>query len=253
MGWVLGVVTGLLAAVFLWGLVAPRSMWRSLVGWSVSDTYRNEPGGATYGLRRVVSGAGLLAILGITGVAVVGAAERAPGDAPPPTALELMWGDVAPRVVNRIIVPVGEAPAGLVEVPIESYQDFDDGTPSYVSLLDEFTLLGDDDVPGYVGTVPPVGNGALDFADIVINVRGPLLCVPRAVVMFQTEESIRIGIFYGLPTSEDGVEADSVEGCSLASSVTGSVLIPLQLAEPVGDRAVLSLDGSPLAEVPPID
>lgn len=254
MGWVLGVVTGVLVVVFLWGLIAPRSMWRSLVAWSVSDTYRNEPGGAAYGMRRVVSGVGLVAVLGITGVAVAGAAARAPGEPPAPSSLELMWGDVAPRVVNRIVVPVGEAPAGLVEVPIDAYQDFDDGIPSYVSLLPGFDLLGDDNVSGYVGTIPPIGNGALDFADLVVNVRGPLLCVPRAVVMFQTEESISIGVFYGLPTAEDGTETgDSVAGCPLDSPVTGSILIPLQLTEPVGDREVLSLDGSPIAEVPVID
>lgn len=253
MGWGLWVVTCVLGALLVWGLVAPRGMWRSVVGWSVADRYRDEPGGAAYGIRRVLAGIGVLGLIAVAAVGISGAAARTPGPPPQRTPLQLMWGPVEPRVVNRVVVPVAEPHPGLVEEPIAAYQDFDDGIPPYVSLLPNFRFLGHDDVPGFIGTIPPVGNGALDFADLVINVRGPLLCVPRDVVMFQTEESVRIGVYYGLPRHDDGTEGDSAEGCAVDGSTTASVLIPLQLTDPIGDREVLTLDGQPIAEVPVVD
>lgn len=246
-------MTGALGALLVWGLVAPRGMWRSVVGWSVADRYRDEPGGAAYGVRRLLAGVGVLGLITVATIGLVGAAGRTPGAAPAATPLQLMWGDVAPRIVNRVVVPVAAPAPGLVEVPIAAYQDFDDGIPPYVSLLPSYQYLGHDDMPGYVGTIPPVGNGALDFADLVIQVRGPLLCVPRDVVMFQTEESVSIGVFYGLPRHADGTEGDSVAGCAIDATTTASVLIPLQLTDPLGDRPVLTLDGQPIAEVPVIE
>jgi hypothetical protein len=248
-GWVFGIAAFSLGLVFLWGLFAPRGQWRALAAWSVSDEHQHEPGGATYALRRVISGIGLVSLLAVAGVTASSALTRTPTDAPPETALQAMWGPVAPSVINRMVVPTGTVPAGLVEVPVLGYQSFDDGIPSYVVDLADFALLGNASPNGYVGDVPPVGNGALDFSDMVINVRGPLLCIPRVIVMTETETEIRVGAFYGLPINEDGTEGDAATGCA-ASAVSASVLVPLQLSAPVGDRLVVALDGTPISEVP---
>lgn len=253
-GWVLGIAAFSLGLVLLWGLIAPRGQWRALVGWSVSDAHQYEPGGTAYGLRRLVSGIGLLGLVAVVGLSASAAIARSPGEAPPETPLEAMWGDVEPRIVNRIVTPAAAAPAGLVEFPVLAYQSFDDtGIPGYLSGLDEFELLGDADPNGYVGELPPVGNGALDFADLVINVRGPVLCVPRVIVMTETETEVRVGVFYGLPPADDGAEPDSVAGCPADATITGSLLIPLQLGSPLGERPVVALDGTPISEIPVIE
>lgn len=253
MGWVFGIAAFSLGLVFLWGLVAPRGQWRALAGWSVADEHAHEPGGTTYGLRRLISAIGLISLLVVGGVTASTALARTPTDAPPETPLEAMWGPVAPSVINRMIVSAPSAPAGLVDTPVVAYQSFDDGIPSYVVQLPDFALLGEATPNGIVGDAPPVGNGALDFADLVLNVRGPILCIPRVVVFMETEQDVRVGVFYGLPPGDDGVERDSIAGCPAESTVTGSVLIPLQLASPLGDRPVLALDGAPISEVPIIE
>ncbi|MDO7881268.1 hypothetical protein [Antiquaquibacter soli] len=253
MGWVFGIVAFSLGLLFLWGLVAPRGQWRSLVGWSVADEHDAEPGGTAYGVRRLVSGLALVSLLAVVGVSASSAIARTPTQERPETPLQAMWGTVAPTVVNRIVTSAPGAPPGLVEIPVAAYQDFEDDIPGYVTRLREFELLGDADPNGLVGDLPPVGNGALDFADIVINVRGPILCIPRAVVLVQTDTEVRVGVYYGLPTADDGTERDSVAGCPVDSTVTGSILIPLQLAAPLGERPVVALDGTPISEVPVIE
>ncbi|MGX5682545.1 hypothetical protein [Schumannella luteola] len=253
MGWVFGIVAFSLGLLFLWGLVAPRGQWRSLAGWSVADEHDSEPGGTAYGIRRLVSGLALVSLLAVVGVSASSALGRTPVQERPETPLEAMWGSVAPSVVNRIVTSAPGVPPGLVEIPVLAYQDFEDDIPSYVSRLPEFELLGDAAPNGLVGDLPPVGNGALDFADLVINVRGPLLCIPRSVVLIQNETEVRVGVFYGLPPADDGTEKDNFAGCPVDSTVTGSLLIPLQLAAPLGDRPVVALDGTPISEVPIIE
>ncbi len=251
MGWLFGILAASLGLVFLWGLLAPRGQWRSLVAWSVSDPHRHEPGGAAYGLRRLVSGVGLVGLAVVVGVSAVSAFERIPRDSPTRTPIQLMWGSPAPSVVNRIVTPDSTPPSALPEIPISGYQAFEEGKiPLYLSGLRPFERLGDASPGGYIGTDPPVGNGALDFADVVLNVRGPILCIPRALVMEKTDTEVRVGVYYGLPSGDDGSEPDSLSACRADDPVTGSVLIPLDLGEPLGDRSLLSLDGQPLSEIP---
>lgn len=251
MAWVFGIVAAALTAFLSWTLISPRGQWRALIGWSVGDIHRDEPSGTAYALRRLGAA---LSLLGILAVAAFAAApvirDQIPSE--PDTAespIELMWGPVQPVVVNRIVVPVSAGSPGLVEMPVLGYQSFADGTPTYVTRLSDFRLLGRDNPPGLVGDLPPIGNGALDFADIVINVRGPLLCVPREVVVAEFELDIRIAVYYGLPRNPDGTEGDSVAACSADAPVTTSVLIPLQLSAPLGDRAILDFAGDQIPEV----
>lgn len=248
-----GVLAVLLTVFLLWTLFAPRGQWRALVGWSVGDIHRDEPSGVAYALRRLGAGIGLLGIATVTLFAAAPSFVSSEAQAPQPDIIKEMWGDVRPDVVNRIITPLGGAPGGLVEMPVLGYQSFSEETPSYVSRLDDFRLLGRITPPGYVGELPPIGNGALDFADIVVNVRGPLLCIPRQVVMFQSETSVQVAVYYGLPTGPDGAEGDSIAGCPADAAVTGSVLIPLQLAAPLDGRPVLTLTGEEIPEVPIVD
>lgn len=253
MGWLFGFLAFSLGLVFLWGLLAPRGQWRALVGWSTADQHRHEPGGAAYGLRRLISALGLLGLAVVVGVSASSALARVPGAAPTHGPLTLMWGDPPPLVVNRIIPPDAAAPPGLTEIPISGYQAYENGDlPAYLSGLRDFELLGNNDPGGYVGTYPPIGNGALDFADVVLNVRGPILCIPRSVVVLQSDTEVRVGVFYGLPRAADGSEPDSLVGCPADATLTGSVLIPLDLGVALGERALLGLDGSPLSEVPVI-
>jgi hypothetical protein len=247
--WVIGALAVTLGIVFLWGLFAPRSQWRTLSAWLVSDPGANEPGGAAYGWRRFLSGVGVLGLLVVAGSAYSADLARQPRPGPPETAVERMWGSPIPTLVDRAISSIGAPPAEFVEVPILGFQRFDDGRPEYLRALSAFSILGDADMPGYVGSpgngiVSPVG-----ASDLVVNVRGPLLCIPRQVVVVESESAIQIAIYYGLRDPLTGAAPDHLAGCALEGAVTSSVLIPIELSGPVGERVVQNLAGETVSEV----
>ena len=234
--------------VLLWGLIAPRSQWRALTAWSVADPHRTEPGAGSYAIRRLVSALGLGAlaiVLAVTSSAYLG---NLPGSAPTASRIQVMWGAPNPTIVNRDVSGIASAAADLIDVPILGYQAFAEGdrTPEYLDRLAYFKRLGTDQIPGFIGTQPEVGFSAMDNAALIVNVRGALLCVPRQAVIIETETTVQIGIFYGLPDSADGLPPDNATACALDQSVTASVLVPLRLVTPVGDRDVQALDGSEL-------
>jgi hypothetical protein len=153
-------------------------------------------------------------------------------------------------VVNRVVTGFTAPPADLPEMPVLGYQPFGDGgAPSYLTRLKQFSLLGKFDMHGYIGSTPDDGFAAIDTADLVVNVRGPVLCIPRAAVVIETDTTIQVGIYYGLPDSADGSPIDQVAACPAGSTLTASILVPLKLSAPVGDRAVQALDGTPIDSV----
>lgn len=254
MSWAFGVIAATLGIVFLWGLFAPRSQWRALAGWASPDPHRSEPSGGAYTVRR------LLSALGVLSLVIVVLVDTAPtwlnGDqrtAAGLSTVEQMWGTPPPQIVNRSIKPLAAPPSGLVEMPVLGYQAFDEetGSPEYLARLKTFSRLGVVQIPGYIGSLPDVGFSGVDFAEMVVQTRGPLLCIPRQAVVIETETAVQVGIYYGLPDSADGSAVDHVAGCPVGASITGSVLIPLPLSAPVGDREVQALDGSPITEVEP--
>jgi hypothetical protein len=249
--WVFGAVAVTLGALFLWGLVAPRTQWRALVGWSVSDPNANEPGGAAYLVRRVLSAVGLVGLL-VVGLGAAGPVLALfPSDAPPIPPVRAMWGTPEPQIVNRVFA-ASAAPSGtLSEMPVIGYQDLGDELPDYLIDLTPFTLLGNADPPGYLGSNPDPGVLAVGSADLVVNVVGPVLCIPRDVVVIETEDAVQIGVFYG--RSDDAGVSDQVTACPADSSLTGSVLVPIDLSEPLGDREVQTLDGNHIRIVPLIE
>lgn len=245
---VLGVATTLLA---LWGLLAPRGLWNSLFGWSFADQRAGEPGGGSYLARRLVLGLGLagLATLGIV-TAVLGFMNP-PKVAPPPTEIEQMWGSGSHEIVNRVVTPVGAAPAGLTEIPVLDYQAIDeDGPGGYLRTLPTFAILGQTELPGLIGAPPSDGYGATDTAELILHVRGPLLCIPRAALVTETAESVTVAVYYGLPDQKDpSTPVDNAVSCKADDPVTASILLPIELAEELGDRPVLNLAGDELQAV----
>jgi hypothetical protein len=247
--WVFGALAVTLGIVFLWGLFAPRSQWRTLSAWTVSHPDANEPGGAAYAWRRFICGVGIVALLAVAGAPWLASMVNQPRPGVTPTAIEQMWGSPAPHFVDRIIDGLTAAPIGLVDAPILGVQDFDDGLPLYVRLLPSFSILGDADLPGYVGAQASPGFSAEGSASLVVNVRGPLLCIPRQVVVIESETAVQIGVYYGLPDQPSGVTPDHVAGCPAAGVVTSSVLVPVSLTTPLGDRVVQDLLGAPVPVV----
>ncbi len=212
----------------------------------VSHPNANEPGGAAYAWRRFISGLGIIGLLAVAGAPWMASIVNPPRPGVPPTTIEQMWGSPAPHFVDRIIDGLTAAPTGLVEAPILGAQDFDDGLPLYVRLLPSFSLLGNADVPGYVGSQASPGFSAEGSASLMVNVRGPLLCIPRQVVVIESETTVQIGVYYGLPDQPSGVTPDHVAGCPAAGVVTSSVLVPVSLSTPLGDRIVQDLTGAPV-------
>lgn len=253
MSWVFGSLAVLLGIVLLWGTVAPRSQWRVLAGWSTPHPYADEPSGAAYAVRRIVSAAGVVGVIAVLAAGSSALLPREAGNALPLPLVEQMWGTPPPRLVDRVITPIAAPPPGLVEFPVLGYQDLTDGVPDYLRDLRPFTLLGDAAVPGYIGEEVDEGTTATGTADLIVHVRGPVLCIPRDAVAIETETAVQIAVYYGLPVAADGTAPDSVAGCAPDAALTGSVLIPLVLAAPLGEREVQGLDGAPLESVPLLD
>lgn len=246
----LAVVAVTLGLLLLWGLFAPRSSWRSLIAWSVSDPHRNEPGAVSYGLRRLVAGIGTLALAGVLVFAASSYIANLPKPTPALSSVRIMWGEPDPQVVNRVVTPVTTPPTDLQPMPVLGYQVFgSNGPPSYLTRLKQFSRLGSSDIPGYIGKDPDVGLAAIDTASLVLHVRGPILCIPRQVVVIETEKTVQVGVFYGLPDAADGSAVDHLAGCPTGSTLTGSLLIPIALANPLGDRTVQTLDGGAIESV----
>ncbi|TAL42877.1 MAG: fumarate hydratase [Salinibacterium sp.] len=250
MTWLLEILAATLGIVLLWGLFAPRSQWRTLASWSTADPHANEPGGGSYGLRRFLCGIGALAL----GIVVVSTSLAGVVDSPPKvtkTPIQIMWGSPNPKIVNRLVTRTFKPPEGLVAAKIVGYQEFALGTqPHYLGQLKEFTLFGKTDIPGYIGRVPASGYSAADSADMVINVRGPVLCIPRSAVVVETDRTVKIGVYYGLPDSPNKKNVDHVAGCTGDdASVTASVMIPIDLAAPLGKRKVVTVNGRGIKQV----
>lgn len=259
MTWIFGVLAVSLGVYLLWGLVAPRSQWRALAAWSVSNPHANEPGGSAYGWRRLLSGVGVLG-LALVGVfaATPGLLAALPQEERVVSPLNAMWGTPDPQLVNRAVYGSSAPPAGLVEFPVLGYQDLDelDELPPYLLELTEYALLGDTTPPGYIGSAPAVGFSGVGPADLVVNVRGPVLCIPREAVVIETDTAVQIAIYYGLPDPKPSADPDvptpvpdNVKGCRTDDSVTGSVLIPITLSAELGDRTVETLDGEAIRKV----
>lgn len=248
---VIGVATTLLA---LWGLFAPRGLWNSLFGWSFADQRAGEPGGGSYLARRLLLGLGLAGIATMGILLVVQGIVNPPKVAPPPTPVEQMWGSGSHEIVNRVVSPVTGPPAGLTEVPVIDYQAIDDenGPGNYLRLLPKFAILGEQELAGLIGSPPTDGYSATDTAELILHIRGPLLCIPRAALVMETSESVTVAVYYGLPDPVDpaATPVDNAVSCPATSSVTASILLPIELSEDLGDRPVLTLSGDELKNVP---
>ena len=251
---VLEVLAITLGLIMLWGAVAPRAQWRVLNAWSVSDPYSNEPGGAAYGWRRAISALGVLGLGAILALSVTAALPVVSQSVPEPSAVELMWGKPSPSIVNRVVKALSVPPAGLVEVGVIDYQEFGEaGTGTYLAELADYALLGKKTPAGYIGGPPDIASTAVESADLVVHVRGPILCIPRAAVILESQETVTIAIYYGLPNPVTGGAVDHLAGCPVDASLTASVLIPIELNAPLGDRAVETLEGDRVPRVALID
>jgi hypothetical protein len=250
-GLVFGTIAATLAVLLVWGLVSPRSQWRVLRSWSVDDVHRFEPGGTAIGLTRLASGVGLAALVAVGAVGASTIVAGLPKPARPPSAVEEMWGAPAPHLLNRVFTASGQARGDLLSVPILGFQTFDEGVPEYLIDVPHFALLGEEDVPGLIGAEPDFGTSAIGQSNLLVQVRGPILCIPRDVVVVETETTVQVGVFYGLPDAA-AASSDHLAGCRADDTLTASLLIPIQLSGPVLDRAVLDLAGTEVPYVEPI-
>ncbi|WP_231600900.1 fumarate hydratase [Salinibacterium sp. SWN248] len=237
-----------LGVAVVWAILAPRNQWRSLFSWSVANAHSSEPGGAAYASRQLIAGIALGLALLVVIVALISSSSREPQGPSHVSDLEQTWGSPAPLFVYRTFQPATSPDPALVEVPIENYLPVndDEAAPLYLLDLEPFSRLGTTNIPGYIGSEPDETDSTIGRADVLIHVRGPLLCVPRRVVVVEGPESVQIAVQYGLPTPSDGSKPDNAEACPLGEDLTGSVLIPITLNDVIGERSVEGLDGTPL-------
>jgi hypothetical protein len=246
------IVAATLVALLVCALLAPRLLWRTVIGWSYRDAYRNEPSAAVFGLYRLVALIGIVAVVA-TGVTVL---QPKTGDATatqPRTPVQKMWGAPSPVVVNRVIMPLDEAPVGLVDQPVLAYQAVDGirRQPSYLFALPTFKQKDAVEANGLLGVPPPPGLVALDTADLVVQVNGDRRCFPQRVVVREEDDVVKVGVFYGQANPSDGSNIVHVRDCDPTPDehAATSVLVPLQLSDALGSRDVQRLDGTPVKHV----
>jgi hypothetical protein len=246
------IVAATLAALLVWALLAPRLLWRTVIGWSYRDAYRNEPSAAVFGLYRLVALIGIVAVV----ATVIAINQPKPGDAAaqePHTPVEKMWGVPAPVVVDRVVTPLTDAPVGLVDQPVLAFQGVD-GTrrqPSYLFGLRTFEQKDAVDANGLVGVPPAPGLVALDTADLVVQVNGDRRCFPHQVVVREEDDVVRIGVYYGQANPSDGTNLIHVRDCDPTPKGRAGVsaLVPVKLSDALGSREVQWLDGTPVKRV----
>lgn len=246
------IVAATLTALLVWALLAPRLLWRTVIGWSYRDAYRNEPSAAVFVLYRLV------ALIGIVAVVATGIVINQPkaGDAAaqePHTAVEKMWGVPAPVVVDRVVMPLSDVPVGLVDQPVLAFQGVD-GTrrqPSYLFGLRKFEKTDAVEANGLVGVPPPPGLVALDTADLVVQVNGDRRCFPHQVVVREKDDVVQIGVYYGQANPSDGSNLIGVRDCDPTPEGRAGVpaLVPVKLSDALGSRDVQWLDGTPVKRV----
>lgn len=252
---VVGVFAVATSVLLVWAVLAPRGIWSALAAWSTADPRAAEPGFTSYLFRRLISLLGLLGLLGLGAAVVVTWILNPPRVAAPPTPVEQMWG-IPPMVVDRVVNPLQDPPPGLTEIPVLGYQVPEDGdAPDYLRHLENFSVLGadQDELRGLLGQDPGDGYGAMDTAELILYVRGPLLCIPRAAIVKETPSQVTVAVYYGLQDPEDGSAVDNAVSCPPDNPVTAGILLPIELSEDVGDRQVMTLAGEVIEEVPLIE
>lgn len=236
-----------LGGILLWGLIAPRNQWRVLIGWSTRDPDESEPGDGVHGVRRAISALGLLGVLTVGGLQVAAIVLERPIEAPEPSALERMWGTPTPRLTDRVVLPLSEAPDTLVAGSILGTEEMARGyPPNYLAELPRFSFLGEPTPTGLVGSAPVAGFTGYGAGDLLVAVDGPLGCIPRVVVAVETETTVQVGVYWGLPGA---AEQEHLAACAPGGPVTQTVLVPLQLSDGLGDRLVVSESGIPVSSV----
>lgn len=239
--------------VFLWGLFSPRSQWKVLAAWSYRKPQADEPSSLAFAVHRVISGIGVafFGVVGATGI--VQYISELPPPAPPLTALQQMWGVAPePQIVNRVVSPREAVPTGLVEAQLNGYQVVDNAAhrPRYLHLLERFEP-GDVDRIGMVGAEPADSFPALDSAELVVGVHTWGDCIPREAVVIETDTTVQVGFYVGMPDREDDIPVDHLS-CDHPAFVQNSLLVPINLSAPVEERQVQNLEGEPIQVVPEI-
>lgn len=241
-----------LAALTVWGAIAPRSQWRVLAAWTRREPYASEPGPMSVGIHRTVAILASASLV-VTGVSLgMSAATQVAKPVERLSDVALMWGVPEPVVVNRVFVPTPVAPVGLMPQPVLRYQPMNGYQRDPVYLFGLAPLTPESD-GGYLGKDPGPGLSALDSAYVVVQVRADPQCVLRAVVAQESEKSVAIGVFYGRPDPKGGGAPGDLAECRpvLKDSESVSTLIPIPLEMELNNRTVLNLDGTPITQVEP--
>lgn len=245
-----------LAVLFVWGLLAPRSQWRLLLSWTYREPQHDAPSGWAFGLQRVIAGLGVAALLAGGGLAYQRYLDALPEPPAPPNPIELMWGDAGTLVVDRVISSVRRTPRDMVRVDPSAYHAMDGQRrqPAYLFAMGSLPTPRGEDAGGLVGEQPSTGLVGLDTARVVVLVTADAACIPRQVFMQEGPSSVRVAVYFGRPDLPDGSEHPSgLDDCAPGSTGARSLLLPLQLASPLGERLVTDLDGVPLRRAPIID
>ena len=242
-----------LAILFVWGMIAPRSQWRLLVSFTYREPHTDAPSGWAFSLHRVIAAIGVAGLLAGGGIAWQRYVDALPEPPAPPNPIEQMWGDADTVVMNRVVTTTTSVPSGLVRVDPSAYHAMDGQRrqPTYLFGVATLEIPDGETAGGLVGEQPTTGLVALDLARVVVLATADAHCIPREVFLQEGPSSVRVAVYFGRPDLPDGTaDPEGVDACAPGSSGARSILIPLQLASPLGERLVTDLDGVPLRRAP---
>ena len=249
------VVAVSLGILFVWGVLAPRHQWNSLIAWTRDNPRDTEPGPMAYRLVRLLSLVGIVALtFGPVTTLIGGVSFREPPATASLTSLEKVWGQPRPVLLDRVFTAARTPSKALVQQEITGYQLIDNvhRVPNYLFSAKALRDTGMAALPGFLGVVPRAGSTALATASFIVHVRGDDRCIPQQVGVVEAVDSVRVGVFFGHPTTAGSAASPRGPACDPAPSVTRSraFLIPVDLAAPLNDRAIQSLSAKPISTVP---
>lgn len=236
--------------ICLWGAISPRSQWEVLQSWQFRDREANEPSDIAFLLQRIGCII-MIVLLVIVGVSLANLTNENPDAAssstptPGPSAAESLWDAEAVMLYDYIVPLDTTAPASETPMTTVGYQLIAgaERTPGYLWELEEPTVVAGI-APG-LGESPANGASALDTADLVVGIRLNMVCTPHQVVVIETAGTVQIAVYASLiGNAENGCEPSTSDGDD-----DPVLVIPIDLASPLGDRELQGLDGSPVKQI----
>ena len=202
-------IAAVMTPFLLWGIIAPRSQWRTLRGWQYRHPRLNEPSDAAYAFGRFVNVVGLVVML-VAGWWLIRDTMATGSERARAEAASTLFPNQRAEIVTVSQTAPDADPGGLQPIPLRRYVEAD--TTKVAGL--------------------PKGTRLVVVIDGVFE--------PKSVAVREDAGSVRVTVLGTCPLPTMCERTDPVTG---PYSITG---VPVRLAAPLGGRTVLDGTGQPV-------